>query len=323
MHVLVTGAAGFIGSHTVERLLADGHRVRGVDCFTDNYDPALKRANAALLDGRDGWELVEADLVTADVAALLDDVDAVLHLAGQPGVRDSWAQGFDAYVQRNITATQRLLEASRSTNISRFAAASSSSVYGDAETYPTTEDALPRPVSPYGVTKLAAEHLCTLYASNFGVPTVSLRYFTVYGPRQRTDMALRRLIDLTLAGEPFELYGDGSVRRSFTYVDDVVEANLAALFGEVPPGTFCNIAEESTASMSEVIDLVGSTLGTPVTLVHRPDAAGDARRTGGSSSRARELLGWSASTLLPDGVEQMVQWCRANPLETTSGAMST
>ena len=227
--VLVTGSAGFIGSHTTERLLDDGHRVRGVDCFTDNYDPALKRANVSLVAGRPGFEFVETDLVTVDPVELLDGVDHVLHLAGQPGVRDSWSDGFDVYLQRNITATQRLLEAARGTDLVRFAAASSSSVYGNAESYPTTEAALPAPVSPYGVTKLAAEQLCSLYASNFGVPTVSLRYFTVYGPRQRTDMALRRMIDLTLAGQPFVLYGDGSVARSFTYVADVVEANLAAL----------------------------------------------------------------------------------------------
>jgi len=311
VHILVTGSAGFIGSHTVERLLTDGHRVRGVDCFTDNYDPALKRANVALVAGHPEHELVETDLVTADAAALLDGVDAVLHLAGQPGVRDSWADGFETYVERNIVATQRLLEAAKDSGISRFAAASSSSVYGDAETYPTTETALPRPVSPYGVTKLAAEHMCTLYAANFGVPTVSLRYFTVYGPRQRTDMALRRMIDMTLAGDAFPLYGDGSVSRSFTYVDDVVEANLAALFHDAPPGTALNIANESTASMTELIDMVGDAIGTPVHLERFDAAAGDARRTGGSSALAREVLGWSPTTSLTDGIREMVAWCRS------------
>ncbi len=310
MHILVTGSAGFIGSHTVEALLAQGHRVRGVDCFTDNYDPALKRENVAAVADHPDHELVEADLVSADPFALLDGIDRVLHLAGQPGVRDSWADGFGVYVERNITATQRLLEAARSVGVERFAAASSSSVYGDAETYPTTEAALPRPVSPYGVTKLAAEHLCTLYASNFGVPTVSLRYFTVYGPRQRTDMALRRMIDLTLAGEAFQLYGDGSVSRSFTYIDDVVTANLAALFHPAPAGTVCNIADAETTSMSELIDLVGETIGEPVRLDVRPAADGDARRTGGSSDLAQQVLGWKPGTSLGEGVSQMVSWCR-------------
>ncbi len=214
MRVLVTGCAGFIGSHTTERLLAGGHQVRGVDCFTDNYEPELKRANvAAIADA--AFELVEADLVTADPVALLAGVDRVLHLAGQPGVRDSWADGFGVYVDRNITATQRLLEAAREVGVERVAAASSSSVYGDAETFPTPETTVPKPVSPYGVTKLAAEHLCTLYGTNFGVPTVSLRYFTVYGPRQRTDMAIRRMVDAALHGRTFTLYGDGSFSRSF------------------------------------------------------------------------------------------------------------
>ena len=310
MHILVTGCAGFIGSHTTERLLRDGHTVRGVDCFTDNYDPALKRASLRDATANPGFELIEADLVSADPHALLQGIDAVLHLAGQPGVRDSWASGFEIYVQRNITATQRLLEAAKSTNISRFAAASSSSVYGNAETYPTTELAVPQPVSPYGVTKLAAEHLCTLYAKNFGVPTVSLRYFTVYGPRQRPDMALRRMIDLSLAGKAFPLFGDGSVSRSFTYIDDVVEANLAALLSESPSGSVCNIANESTASMTELIGLVGDALGQPVQLDQLPAAAGDAQRTGGSSALAAELLGWSPSTSLESGVLQMVTWSR-------------
>ncbi len=313
MHVLVTGSAGFIGSHTVERLLADGHRVRGVDCFTDNYDPQLKRANAALVADHPHHELIETDLVTADPDELLDGVDAVLHLAGQPGVRDSWAEGFATYVDRNIVATQRLLEAAKGRGLSRFAAASSSSVYGDAETYPTTEAMLPRPVSPYGVTKLAAEHLCTLYATNFGVPTVSLRYFTVYGPRQRTDMALRRMIDLTLAGQAFPLYGDGSVSRSFTYVADVVEANLAALFHPAPAGTAVNIANESTASMLELLDLVGDAVGTPVEVERHEAAPGDAQRTGGSSALATEVLGWAPSTPLAVGIAEMVEWCRATP----------
>jgi nucleoside-diphosphate-sugar epimerase len=313
VHVLVTGSAGFIGSHTVERLLADGHRVRGVDCFTDNYDPQLKHANAALVADHPDHELIEADLVTADPDELLDGIDAVLHLAGQPGVRDSWADGFTTYVDRNIVATQRLLEAAKGRGLSRFAAASSSSVYGDAETYPTTEATLPKPVSPYGVTKLAAEHLCTLYATNFGVPTVSLRYFTVYGPRQRTDMALRRMIDLTLAGEAFPLYGDGSVSRSFTFVADVVEANLAALFHPAPPGTAVNIANESTASMRELLDLVGDAVGVPVKVERLEAAPGDAQRTGGSSALAAEVLGWAPSTPLAVGIAEMVEWCRATP----------
>ena len=313
MRVLVTGCAGFIGSHTTERLLAGGHQVRGVDCFTDNYEPELKRANvAAIADA--AFELVEADLVTADPVALLDGVDRVLHLAGQPGVRDSWADGFGVYVDRNITATQRLLEAAREVGVERVAAASSSSVYGDAETFPTPETTVPKPVSPYGVTKLAAEHLCTLYGTNFGVPTVSLRYFTVYGPRQRTDMAIRRMVDAALHGRTFTLYGDGSFSRSFTYVDDVVDANLAALFTEdVPPGTVCNVADRSTATMSELLELVEKATGSTLQVERQAVAAGDARRTGGSSDLAERVLGWSPRTALVDGIAAQVDWQRDQP----------
>jgi len=311
VRVLVTGCAGFIGSHTTERLVAAGHEVRGVDCFTDNYEPELKRANVAAIDDA-GFELVEADLVTADPVALLDGVDRVLHLAGQPGVRDSWADGFAVYVDRNITATQRLLEAARAVGVERFAAASSSSVYGDAETFPTPETTVPRPVSPYGVTKLAAEHLCTLYGTNFGVPTVSLRYFTVYGPRQRTDMAIRRLIDAALHGRTFTLFGDGSFSRSFTYVDDVVDANVAALLAEdVPAGTVCNVADRSTATMSELIELVEKATGSPLQIDRQPVAAGDAQRTGGSSELAERVLGWAPQTSLVDGVAAQVAWQRS------------
>lgn len=312
--VLVTGCAGFIGSHTTERLLVDGHRVRGVDCFTDNYDPGLKHSNIEGIVTHPGFELVTEDLVTTDPVALLDGVDSVLHLAGQPGVRTSWADGFKVYVERNIEATQRLLEAARGCGLQRFVAALSSSVYGDAESYPTSETALPKPVSPYGVTKLAAEHLCTLYATNFGVPTVSLRYFTVYGPRQRTDMALRRLIEAALHDRPFRLFGDGTVSRSFTYIDDVVEANIAALFGDVPAGTVCNIANERTCSMTELIDIVAEALGREVLIDRQPAAAGDAKRTGGSSQHARDTLDWGPTTALVDGVRAQLEWQRANPL---------
>ncbi|MGB6058061.1 MAG: NAD-dependent epimerase/dehydratase family protein [Microthrixaceae bacterium] len=312
--VLVTGCAGFIGSHTTERLLEGGHTVRGVDMFTDNYDPDLKRANLRVALKDPAFELIEVDLVEADPVELLDGIDVVLHLAGQPGVRASWADGFDIYVKRNIEATQRLLEAARGSSIERFAAASSSSVYGDAETYPTAETAVPKPVSPYGVTKLAAEHLCTLYASNFGVPTVSLRYFTVFGPRQRTDMALRRMIDSALNSRPFPLYGDGSVSRSFTYIDDVVDANLAAMFHDVSPGTVCNVANVETASMSELISLAESALGSKIELEMLPDAAGDARQTGGSTEFAAQALGWAPKTSLATGVTRQVEWQRENPL---------
>src|SRR5580765_8394535 len=222
-HALVTGAAGFIGSHLVERLLAAGHTVTGVDCFTDYYDPALKRGNLARALAHDRFRLLELDLGRDDLVAL-PDVSVVFHQAAQAGVRASWGREFAAYVHHNVLATQRLLERYRDAGLERFVYASSSSVYGDAERFPTSETLLPRPFSPYGVTKLAGEHLTLLYGRNFGLPVVSLRYFTVYGPRQRPDMAFHKFCRALLQGEPIPVFGDGRQSRAFTYIDDAIEA---------------------------------------------------------------------------------------------------
>jgi UDP-glucuronate 4-epimerase len=226
MRALVTGGAGFIGSHLAQSLLDHGHQVRVVDNLSDYYEVDQKLDNLDQLGDR--ADVRRGDLRTDDLGPLVEDCDVVFHQAAQPGVRLSWADGFEAYDTCNILATQRLLEACRGTALTRFVFASSSSVNGDAERYPTLEHDLPRPRSPYGVTKLAGEHLCALYAAAWGVPTVALRYFTVYGPRQRPDMAFHRLCQATITGEPFPLYGDGSQVRDFTYVEDVVAANLAA-----------------------------------------------------------------------------------------------
>ena len=312
MKVLLTGCAGFIGSHTAEALVAAGHSVRGVDSFTEYYDPTRKRANVAGLLGHPSFELVETDLATADVDALVDGVDAVAHLAGQPGVRASWDAGFAVYVERNVLATQRLLEAARRAGTGRFVYASSSSVYGDAESFPTPEDVIPRPVSPYGVTKLAGEHLVSLYGTNFGLPTVSLRYFTVYGPRQRPDMATWRMVDGALHGTTFPLFGDGTAARSFTFVADVAAANMAALEADTEPGTVVNLSGSETVDVNELLQLVGQAAGTIVPVERRDAEPGDARRTGGDTSRALELLGWTASTPLAEGVAAQVAWQRTH-----------
>src|SRR4051794_21169049 len=237
MRALVTGVAGFIGSTLADALLARGDHVLGVDCFTPYYERDTKEANLSGARGCDRFELVEQDLRTCDIDGMLDGIDVVFHQAGQPGVRLSWSDGFADYTSLNVLATQRLLEAAKRVGGTKIVYASSSSVYGNAAAYPTTENDLPRPHSPYGVTKLAAEHLCNLYASNWKLPTVSLRYFTVYGPRQRPDMATHRLLAATLSGTPFPLYGDGSAVRDFTYVDDAVAANLAAAEHDCEPGT--------------------------------------------------------------------------------------
>jgi UDP-glucuronate 4-epimerase len=307
--VLVTGASGFIGTWTCERLLADGWAVTGVDSLTDYYDPHLKREHLAALLTTPGFTFRGEDLLACDLAPLLDDVDAVVHLAGQPGVRSSWGAGFAQYVDRNVHATQRLLEAARDRPLRRFVYASSSSVYGAAERHPTHEDDLPRPVSPYGVTKLAAEHLCSLYGTSFGVPTVSLRYFTVFGPRQRPDMAMHRMIAAALAGTSFPLYGDGSAVRDFTYVEDVVEANVRAILRDVPPGTVLNIGGGSGGvTMREVIALVEDVAGRRLRLDRRAAATGDPARTGADITRARSLLGWSPRTDVETGLRRQVEW---------------
>jgi UDP-glucuronate 4-epimerase len=309
MRALVTGGAGFIGSHLAQALAVGGHTVTVVDCLTDYYDVAQKRANLATLPADVARS--DADLRTAPLEPLLEDVDVVFHLAAQPGVRLSWAEGFAAYDACNISVTQRLLEACRSRPLQRFVYASSSSVYGDAERYPTTEDDLPQPRSPYGVTKLAAEHLCNLYAASWGVPAVSLRYFSVYGPRQRPDMAFHRLCRAVLGGEPFPQYGDGSQVRDFTYVDDVVAANLAAAQADLAPGTVVNVAGGSSTSLAEAVATVEELSGRPVPLDQRGPARGDVARTGGSTERAHRLLGWSPLVDLRVGLARQLDWHRA------------
>jgi UDP-glucuronate 4-epimerase len=310
VEALVTGCAGFIGSTLVDALLARGDDVVGVDCFTPYYDPATKRANLADAGAHRRFSLVEADLRTADLRPLLEGVDVVFHLAGQPGVRWSWAEGFAAYDGHNVLATQRLLEAARAAGTPRFVFASSSSVYGQAARHPTSELDLPAPHSPYGVTKLAAEHLCGLYAANRGLSTVCLRYFTVYGPRQRPDMAIHRLIGAGLAGTPFPLYGDGSAVRDFTFVDDVVAATQAAAEADTPPGSVMNVAGGDEVDMKSVVVLASDLLDASIVIDHRDPQPGDVERTGGAIDRAGELLGWSPQVPLAEGLARQAAWHR-------------
>ena len=315
MKALVTGAAGFVGSHLVERLVRDGWDVLGVDNLIPYYDIAQKRANLTELATLEGFESVSVDLRSADLETLLENVDVVFHQAGQPGVRASWDE-FDSYVDHNILVTQRLLEATREVSLRRFVFASSSSVYGDADIYPTTESTLPRPKSPYGVTKLAAEHLCGVYARNWGVPTVSLRYFTVFGPRQRPDMAFHRLIEASLGRGTFPLYGTGEQIRDFTYVDDVVEANVAAAGAEVDSGAVINVAGGTSVDLSTVIATVEELAGRAVPVSSHPAQAGDVRRTGGSTDLARYVLGWQPRVNLEDGLSSQIEWHRKRVRKT-------
>ena len=308
--VLVTGAAGFIGSHLCNRLLDDGERVIGVDCFTDFYDPSLKRRNLSGLLGRSGFELREIDLREAPLEPILDSVDAVFHQAAQAGVRSSWGMRFGEYSTINIEATQRLLEACRGRvpGLRRFVYASSSSIYGDAPRYPTSEEDPTLPISPYGVTKLAGELLVRLYARSYGLPAVSLRYFTVYGPRQRPDMGFHRFLRAISLGEAITVYGDGEQTRDFTYVSDAVEANLLAFRAATEPGATFNIGGGSRTSVREILALMERITGKEARVVRAPSVPGDVRHTGADTSRARSVLGYRPRVGLEDGLRQMAAW---------------
>jgi UDP-glucose 4-epimerase len=307
-HALVTGAAEFIGSHLVERLLRDGVRVTGVDCFTGYYDPLLKRRNLEAAARDPGFTLIELDLARDDLARL-PDATAVFHQAAQPGVRASWGREFETYVQHNVLATQRLLERYLRVPLERFVYASSSSVYGDAERFPTPEDALPRPFSPYGVTKLAGEHLALLYGRNFGMPVVSLRYFTVYGPRQRPDMAFHRFCRALWTGEPLAVYGDGRQSRDFTYVDDAIEANLRA-WRRAKPQAIYNVGGGSQVEVLEAIAILERACGAKARIEWKPLPPGDPPRTRADATRLSADLEWVPSVPIERGLAAEAAWTR-------------
>ena len=310
MKVVVTGAAGFIGSHLSERLLADGQEVVGIDCFTDYYGRAQKEQNLEVARSHRNFSFEELDLVDADLTAALEGADVVYHLAGQPGVRPSWGHQFDSYARDNIIATQRLLEQLKGSHLKRLVFAGSSSVYGDAEAFPTRESALPRPVSPYGVTKLAAEHLAHLYTRNFGIPAVSVRYFTVYGPRQRPDMAFARFMRALADGEPIEVYGDGEQTREFTYVSDAVEGTVKAATADVV-GMVFNLGGGSRVTLNKVLATLEEISGIELQRENLPAAPGDPRHTGASINLARERLGWEPRVALRDGLARQWEWYQA------------
>jgi UDP-glucuronate 4-epimerase len=308
--VLVTGCAGFIGSHLSERLVVMGCDVVGVDCFTDYYARESKERNLAPLRDEPRFEFAPLDLSEDDLAGLLDGVEVVFHLAGQPGVRLSFGEGFGTYLRHNVHATQRLLEASIGPDGPRFVYASSSSVYGATPRYPTLETSERRPVSPYGLTKLAAEELAGVYHRDFGVRTVGLRYFTVYGPRQRPDMAFSRFLRAALDGEPLLILGDGRQVRDFTYVGDIVQGTIAAA-RHGHSGAIYNLGAESPVELCEVLELISELLGRPIALDRRPALVGDAARTGSDGTLARRDLGFTPSWELRNGLAAQLRWVQA------------
>lgn len=297
MRYLVTGAAGFIGSQLLRTLIERGHEATGWDAYTDYYDPALKAENAA------GLPVERLDL--AEDALDLDGLDGVFHLAGQPGVA-SFGGLFPVYVRQNVIAGQRLFEAAASAGV-RVVFASSSSIYGDAAAYPTSEDAVPAPLSPYGITKLACEHLARAYRSEFGLDAVVVRYFTIYGPRQRPDMAFTKMVSCIVEGRPFELYGDGAQSRSFTFVDDAVDATIAAM-ERAASGLTLNVGGGTEVSMLEAIEVLGRIAKRRLEVVRMPRREGDAVRTAADTTRIRAALGWEPTTPFEDGLAAQFRW---------------
>ena len=310
MRALVTGCAGFIGSHLTESLLAAGHEVVGVDCFNENYARAEKLRNLDRAREWAGFDFVPVDLARGDLEALVEDAEVVFHLAAEPGVA-SWGRRFERYVRNNIVATQHLLEALAARPGRRLVAASSSSVYGDAARLPTPESATPAPLSPYGTTKLAGEHLCHAYGRTFGVEAVVLRLFSVYGPRQRPDMAFRRFCAAAIAGEPVQVAGDGRQERDFTHVADVVAALQAAATSPSAPGQVLNVGGGERTSLRQVVALLEELAGRPLTVERRPERPGDVRATLADCSAAARMLGYAPEVSVADGLSGQWAWALA------------
>ena len=303
MRALVTGCAGFIGSHLVDELLEQGYEVIGIDCFTDYYSREVKEANISNALKNKNFEFIEKDILEMDK---FPEVDYVFHEAAQAGVRASWGKSFEIYTGNNIEATQRLLEFYKGRKIKKFVYASSSSVYGDAE-LPMREDSLLKPISPYGVTKLAGENLCYLYWKNHGVPTVSLRYFTVYGPRQRPDMAIHKFVKAIIKRNEIIVFGDGTQTRDFTYVDDAVEANILAAESD-SVGSVFNIGGGSRISVNELIKIMENIIGTKVKIKTTEKQKGDVRDTWADVSKAKEELRWMPKVEIEEGIKNFVEW---------------
>ena len=304
----MTGSSGFIGTNLCESLLEDGFEVVGVDSLTENYPSWIKERNTNDLRKFPKFEFHRVDLLRANLTDLLSNIDIVCHLAGQPSVHNSWGDSFEVYTQRNVVLTQKLLQAAKEKGISKFVNSSSSSVYGRIKNHKTKESDERNPISPYGVTKLAAENLTTLYASEFDLKTVSLRYFTVYGPRQRPDMAFSKLISSVVEGKVFSLHGDGSQVRDFTFVGDVVEAIKLAAFKDVIPGSVFNIGGGNPISMSSTIEILESILKAKISLRRETFGPGNPSVTSADCSRAELAFGWRPRVDITQGLTEQCNW---------------
>jgi nucleoside-diphosphate-sugar epimerase len=309
---IVTGVAGFIGSHLAEALLNQGDKVIGIDQFNNYYDPQLKKNNLVNLQRHSNFKLIEADILDLDWQQLLQSVDVVYHQAGQAGVRASWGKDFQEYTARNINATQVILEAAKQAkSLTRIVYASSSSIYGNAITMPTPETLCPQPVSPYSITKLAGERLCWLYQQNFGVPVTALRYFTVYGPRQRPDMAFHQFFKAAINDQAITIFGDGQQTRDYTFVSDIVAANLAAAKIPEAIGEVFNIGGGSRVSLVELLNKMEQVIKQPIRRNHLEKAVGDARHTSADITKAKQILGYIPHVSLLEGLTQEWKWIQS------------
>jgi UDP-glucose 4-epimerase len=320
MKALITGCAGFIGSHLAESLLEDGHAVVGVDAFTDNYELQRKLDNLERSRSWDAFDFFPLD-VTRGLGRLVDGCDVIFHLAAEPGVRSSWGARFDDYVRNNIGATKAVLQAAGAQGGLRVVYASSSSIYGQAARFPTPEHALPAPFSPYGMTKLAAEHLGWLYHQNFGLDVVALRYFSVYGPRQRPDMAFNIFCSQVLRGEPIVLYG-GDQTRDFTYVGDIVRATRAAAESDAAVGLPINVGGGSRISLDDAVGVLREVTGRRVDVVRAGHQDGDVRDTGADITLSRTVLGFEPSVSVREGLAAEWAWMAGESLTRDSGALA-
>ena len=308
---IVTGVAGFIGSNLAETILKQGDRIIGVDQVNDYYNVNQKKANIAQLQQYDNFKFIEDDIQNLDWQELFKDVKVIYHQAAQAGVRASWGNSFRHYTERNINATQVILEAAKDADsLKRFVYASTSSVYGNAETMPTPETIPPQPVSPYGITKLAAERMCWLYHQNFNVPVTALRYFTVYGPRQRPDMAFHKFFKAAIKDEAISIYGDGQQTRDFTFISDAVAANLAAAVVPEAIGEIFNIGGGSRAVLMDVLATMEQVIGKPIKKEYVAKARGDARHTSADISKAKKILGFSPQVSLAEGLAKEWEWVK-------------
>jgi len=311
MRVLITGCAGFIGSHLTEACLAEGNEVLGVDCFNDNYARDAKLRNLRIARAWDGFEFVPIDLARGALRSLVEESDVICHLAAEPGVRPSWGRRFESYMRNNVLATQHLLEAASTQPEKRFIYASSSSIYGQSESFPTTEQTIPAPHSPYGLTKLDGEHLCSIYRQRFGVETVVLRYFSVYGPRQRPDMAFSRFCRAALSDSPIEIYGDGMQTRDFTFVADVISATRAAATTPDLAGAVMNIGGGSRISLGDAVGVLAEVSGRKLERRLLDPQPGDVRDTAAAIGRARARIGYEPRTSIEDGLAAQWEWAQS------------